>query len=179
MQPVLIWFRRNLRLSDNAALIAAADSGCPVIPVYILDEQDIGGASRWWLHHSLTSLDRDLRQMGSSLVLCSGAPDKVLAEIAEQVGATALHYTRRYEPISRCQEDEVQTALAEAVEVHVFDDGYLHNPETVATLTGHPIACSRRSGGPQVPSAIRRFHCPCQSQYRSPATRSYRCGWRN
>jgi deoxyribodipyrimidine photo-lyase len=138
VQPVLLWFRRNLRLSDNAAFIAAAESGCPVIPIYILDDQDVGGASRWWLHHSLMSLDRDLRQMGSSLVLRSGAPDAVLTEIAEQVGATALYYTRRYEPVSRRQEDEVQTALSEAVGVHVFDDSYLHNPETVATLTGSP-----------------------------------------
>ena len=138
MQPVLLWFRRNLRLSDNAALIAAAESGRPVIPVYIIDDQDVGGASRWWLHHSLISLDRDLRQLGSSLVLRSGAPDKVLTEIAEQAGATALYYTRRYEPVSRRQEDEVQAALSEAIAVHVSDDSYLHNPETVATRTGSP-----------------------------------------
>ena len=138
VQPVLLWFRRNLRLSDNAALIAAAESGSPVIPIYIHDDQDIGGASRWWLHHSLVSLDRDLRQMGSSLVLRSGAPDEVLTEIAAQVGATALYFTQRYEPASRHQEDKVQAALSEAVDVHAFNDSYLHIPETVATLSGSP-----------------------------------------
>jgi len=138
MQPVLLWFRRNLRISDNAALIAAAGSGRPIIPVYILDDEDIGGASRWWLHHSLVSLDSDLQQMGSSLVLRSGSPDKVLTQIAEQAGATALYYTRRYEPVSRRQEDAVQAALSEAIAVHVFDDSQLHNPDTVATRTGSP-----------------------------------------
>jgi deoxyribodipyrimidine photo-lyase len=138
MQPVLLWFRRNLRLSDNAAVIAAAESGSPVIPIYILDDQDVGGAGRWWLHHSLISLDSDLRRMGSSLVLLSGSPDKVLTEITERVGAKELYYTRRYEPSSRRQEDDVQAALSEAIDVHVFDDSYLHNPETVTTLTGSP-----------------------------------------
>jgi deoxyribodipyrimidine photo-lyase len=138
VQPVLLWLRRNLRLSDNAALIAAAESGRAVIPIYILDEQDVGGASRWWLHHSLTSLDNDLRRMGSSLVLRSGSPNKLLAEIAEQTGATALFYTRRYEPASRRHEDEVQTALSESIGIHVSDDSYIHAPETVATRTGSP-----------------------------------------
>ena len=54
MRLVLLWFRRNLPLSDNAALIAAAEYGRPIIPVYILDDQDVGGASRWWLQRGLT-----------------------------------------------------------------------------------------------------------------------------
>jgi deoxyribodipyrimidine photo-lyase len=138
MRPALLWFRRNLRLSDNAALIAAAESGRAVIPIYILDEQDVGGASRWWLQHSLTCLDNDLRQMGSSLVLRSGSPNQVLAEIAGQAGAAALYYTRRYEPASRRQEDEVEKALSETLCIHVSDDSYMHAPETVATRTGTP-----------------------------------------
>ncbi|MDX2410754.1 MAG: deoxyribodipyrimidine photo-lyase, partial [Woeseiaceae bacterium] len=114
MQPVLLWFRRNLRLSDNAALIAAAESGRPIVSVYIVDEQDLGESRRWWLHHSLLSLDRDLRARGSSLLIRSGSPDKVLAEITAKTGATALYYTRRYEPVSRRQEFEVHAALRDA-----------------------------------------------------------------
>ena len=60
---VLCWFRRDLRLSDQAALIAAAGEG-PVIPVYVLDDETpkhrkMGGASRWWLHHSLKALQAE------------------------------------------------------------------------------------------------------------------------
>ena len=62
MQPVIFWFRRDLRLADNIALSRAADSGRPIIPVYIVDSQDVGGASRWWLHHSLAGLDKALRE---------------------------------------------------------------------------------------------------------------------
>ena len=59
-EPVILWFRQDLRLSDQAAVSAAAAEG-PVIPVYVLDDAaprqwKIGGAQRWWLHHSLQSL---------------------------------------------------------------------------------------------------------------------------
>ena len=67
--PVIVWLRRDLRLADQAAFVAAAAAG-PVIPVYVLDDEPpkhraMGGASRWWLHHSLAALDRDLRERGS------------------------------------------------------------------------------------------------------------------
>ena len=70
--PLLLWFRRDLRLADNQALAVALQSGAPVIPVFILDETTPGkwapgGASRWWLHGALASLDADLRKRGSAL----------------------------------------------------------------------------------------------------------------
>jgi deoxyribodipyrimidine photo-lyase len=72
--PVILWFRRDLRLSDQPALAAALASGAPIIPVYILDDdtpkhRKMGAASRWWLHHSLKALDGDLRALGSRLIL--------------------------------------------------------------------------------------------------------------
>ncbi len=138
MRPVLLWFRRNLRLSDNAALIAAAESGCPIIPVYILDDQDIGGASRWWLHHSLTSLDCDLQLLGAPLVLRSGAPDEALSELAMQSGASTLYFTKRYEPLSRRQETNVLSMLETSLDIHAFDDSLLHPPERLLTNNGTP-----------------------------------------
>jgi len=138
MRPVLLWFRRNLRLSDNAALISAAESGRPVIPLYVVDEQDSGNAGRWWLHHSLASLDQDLQKLGSSLVLRSGSPRDVLSDIAEQSGAQALYYTRRYEPASRHQEEEVHAALGARMHIGAFDDGLLHHPAAVKTKNGTP-----------------------------------------
>ena len=137
-QPVLLWFRRNLRLADNAALTAAADSGSPIIPVYFVDEQEPGSAGRWWLEHSLVSLDRTLRDMGGSLVIRSGSPQQVLAEICAQSGARALYYSRRYEPASRRQEDDVRDALDGQIEIHAFDDSLLHRPGSVVTRSGTP-----------------------------------------
>ena len=138
MHPVLFWFRRNLRLTDNAALIAAANSGCPVIPVYILDEQDVGGASRWWLHHSLASLDSDLRHKGTALVLRSGSPDEELDRLVAQTGATGLYYAKRYEPLARRQEADVAARLQARLDIHAFDDSLLNHPERVMTGNGTP-----------------------------------------
>ncbi|MDH3779185.1 MAG: deoxyribodipyrimidine photo-lyase, partial [Gammaproteobacteria bacterium] len=107
MQPVILWFRRNLRLADNAALQAAVEAGCPIIPLYIHDEEDRGSASRWWLHHSLTNLERDLRKLGASLLLRSGDPRQILAELAAQTGAKALYFARRREPACIRQERDV------------------------------------------------------------------------
>ena len=138
MHPVLLWFRRNLRLSDNAALNAAVESGCSVIPVYIEDSQDRGAASRWWLHHSLLRLDSDLRERGSSLLIRSGQPQQILAELAAQTGARTLYYARRFEPESRRQEEDIAASLEGSIEIEVFDDSYLHPPESVLTQSGTP-----------------------------------------
>ncbi len=58
--PIIVWFRRDLRLTDNPALREAAESGRPVLPLYILDEENggrpMGSASRWWLQGSLEAL---------------------------------------------------------------------------------------------------------------------------
>ena len=72
--PVLMWFRRDLRLADNPALAWAAETGRPVIPFFLLDdgERRRGGASRWWLHGSLGALGDGLARAGSRLVLRGG-----------------------------------------------------------------------------------------------------------
>ena len=63
--PVIVWFRRDLRLADNAALAAAAETGQPIIALYIREPSSSGGfplgaAQAWWLHHSLSALARSL-----------------------------------------------------------------------------------------------------------------------
>ncbi|MEO7680714.1 MAG: deoxyribodipyrimidine photo-lyase, partial [Sphingomonas sp.] len=113
--PVLLWFRRDLRLSDQAALVAAAGEG-PVVPVYILDDETakhrrMGAASRWWLHHSLAALDRELRDKGSRLILRRGRSDDVLAQLAKEVGAARAHCIRHYEPWWRNAERAVSKRL--------------------------------------------------------------------
>lgn len=84
-RPQIVWFRRDLRLADQPALVAAIAAG-PVIPVYILDDvspgdRAMGGASRWWLHHSLASLANDLAGMGSRLILRRGDAAEELAKL--------------------------------------------------------------------------------------------------
>ena len=136
MTPVVVWFRRNLRLADNDALIAAAESGQPIVPVYVCDEQDAGSASRWWLHHSLSSLRSDLRNLGGKLVIRSGKPDVEIAQIVRDSGATGVYAACRYEPESRRQESALRAALPDAAELHVFEDGVLLPPDRLLTGGG-------------------------------------------
>ena len=77
MSTSIVWFRQDLRLADNPALLAAVERGGPVVPVYIWSPEDEGewppgAASRWWLHHALTALDADLRKLGSRLIIRTG-----------------------------------------------------------------------------------------------------------
>ena len=65
-KPSIVWFRDDLRLADNPALRAALDRDEPIIGLYVLDEESdgirpLGGAAKWWLHGSLTSLSDRLR----------------------------------------------------------------------------------------------------------------------
>jgi len=134
--PVIVWFRRDLRLSDQAALLAAAASG-PVIPVYVLDDETpkhrvMGAASRWWLHHSLASLDTDLRDRGSRLILRRGKCEDQLAAIAEEVGAGQVHCIRHYEPWWR----NAERAVAERLDLLCHDGNYLAPPSSVTTGNG-------------------------------------------
>ena len=69
--PIILWFRDDLRLSDHAPLRAAVATGAPLIPLFVLDDQTpgpwrLGGASRWWLHHSLAALAADLSARGGA-----------------------------------------------------------------------------------------------------------------
>ena len=139
MSPGILWFRRNLRLRDNAALLAAAETGRPIVPVYVVDELDEGGASRWWLHHSLTSLDAALRRHGAGLIVRTGRPAEVLAEITAATGASGIYFAGRREPAAREQERALRTAFEGRCEIHRFDDSYLLPPDSVMTLAGTPF----------------------------------------
>ena len=99
-RPVLVWFRRDLRLTDNPALEWAAGSGRPVVPFFVLDDEERrrGSASRWWLHGSLSALGDDLERIGSRLVLRDGPADSAIAALAQETGATDVVWNRLYEP---------------------------------------------------------------------------------
>jgi deoxyribodipyrimidine photo-lyase len=104
----LVWFRNDLRLADNPALIAGPGSGGPVVPVYVLDgETDgvrpAGAASRWWLHHSLHALDA-LRALGSRLILRRGAAERV-------IDASAIYWNRAYEQGARERDARLKQAF--------------------------------------------------------------------
>ena len=114
--PIIHWFRNDLRLSDNPALAEAAKSAQSIVPVYILEDKDSdlwvpGGASRWWLHHSLAALNKSLEARGNRLILRRGQPKDVLQNIVTETGATAVHVTRSTEPHAIKTESEAKNIL--------------------------------------------------------------------
>lgn len=139
--PVILWFRRDLRLADQPAMAAAVETGAPVIPIFILDDETpkhrkMGGASRWWLHNSLTSLDADFRKLGSRLIMRAGKSEEVLAALAKQTGASSLHCIRHYEPWWRNAEKAAAKALPEGCAWICHDGNYLLPPGSVTTGSG-------------------------------------------
>ncbi len=142
LPPILVWFRQDLRLTDNPALAEASASGHPILPLYILDDEDagawkMGGASRWWLHHSLKSLAKDLAQQGGNLLVRSGAAETVLAEVISETGAVGLYWNRRYEPWATDRDARLKTRWKDAgLDVRSFNGALLREPWTVVGKNG-------------------------------------------
>ncbi len=140
--PIIVWFRQDLRLADNPALHAAVNRGAPVLPVFIwsLDEEGEwtpGGASRWWLHHSLTALDASLRPFGSRLLLREGNSLDQLHQLIKTTRAKAVFWNRRYEPAIIKRDTQIKSALTgEGIEVESFNAALLHEPWTVQNKAG-------------------------------------------
>ena len=114
----IVWLRDDLRLDDNPALSHAVEIGLPLTVVYILDDESpgfrpLGGAVKWWLHHSLASLAAALTDAGSTLVLRRGPAGTVIRELAEETGAKHLLWNRRYGGPERAVDAEIKTWAAE------------------------------------------------------------------
>jgi deoxyribodipyrimidine photo-lyase len=139
--PVLVWFCRDLRLADNPALHAAAASGRPVIPLFVLDETDgvraPGAAGRWWLDKSLAALAESLEETGSRLILRRGEAAKIVQDVAKAANAHAVFWNRLYDPGVTERDAALEKALrADGVEVQTFNASLLFEPGAVTTKTG-------------------------------------------
>jgi len=142
--PTLYWYRHDLRLSDLPGLVAASRRG-PVLPVFILDdtetrERPLGGASRWWLHHSLQSLQSALQDAGGDLILRRGKPEAILRTLLEETGADAIYASRQYQPWSQDLEQDIKQLAEDAGAVFKrFPGTLLYEPEAVTTGSGTPF----------------------------------------
>jgi len=141
--PVILWFRRDLRLADNPALNAAAATGRPVIPLYIHDEGgDVrapGAASLWWLDGSLRALDRSLTDLGAPLVLRRGHSESALRQLIEETGADTVFMNRLFEPDAWTRDADIAHGLTdEGVECKGFNGSLMAKPGSVLTGSGGP-----------------------------------------
>lgn len=137
-RPIIVWFRRDLRLKDNPALKAALQTGSPIICLFIHDDdyetRPLGAASKWWLHHSLKVLDQELGKFGSRLILRLGQSESHLIDIIGKYQVTDLFCSFNLDPTS-VEKDRIlrEKLLSFGVKWHAFNGTHLNFPLTTKT----------------------------------------------
>ncbi|XP_072241817.1 deoxyribodipyrimidine photo-lyase [Leuresthes tenuis] len=172
--PVLLWFRRDLRLCDNPALTGSLEIGAPVIPVFIWSPEEeegpgitvaMGGACKYWLHQALSSFCVSLERIGSHLIFLEanaqgnkvGSSLLLLKQLVKETGAGTVLANALYEPWLKERDDVVVSALQkEGVECRIFHSYCLRDPYSVSTegvgLRGigsvsHFMSCCKQNPG--------------------------------
>jgi deoxyribodipyrimidine photo-lyase len=138
-RPLILWFRRDLRLDDNPMLAAAAATGRPVVPVFILDPETEaqGAAARWRLGLSLAAFAAGLEGIGGRLILRRGSALDALERLVAETGAGGVQWSRLYDPASRARDGAVKAALKACGLEAVSHAGHvLFEPWTVTTGQG-------------------------------------------
>jgi deoxyribodipyrimidine photo-lyase len=141
--PSIVWLRDDLRVADNPALNAAVERGGPVIALYLLDESSpgtrpLGSASRWWLHHSLTQLEAELRELGGALTLRSGSAGTSIPALIAETGADAVYWNRRYGAARETDAALKSHLTAAGIDAQSFQASLLFEPWTITTGAGGP-----------------------------------------
>jgi deoxyribodipyrimidine photo-lyase len=137
---VIHWFRQDLRLADNPALVAATQRG-RVLPLYVLDdgsagEEKTGAAARWWLHHSLKSLNQSF---ADRLCVRMGNAETIVPLLASTHNAAAVFWNRCYEPWRQAQDEKIKKILnSEGVEVYCCNGALLWEPQQTLKADGTP-----------------------------------------
>jgi deoxyribodipyrimidine photo-lyase len=140
----IVWFRRDLRLHDHPALIAACADHERVIPLFVFDDQLLHGryagpARARFMLGCLRALDGALRELGSGLVVRHGTPEDEVVAVAGETGARAVLWTSDVAPYARRRDREVTAALQGAgVEAEPHGGGYLVDPSRPRTQGGKP-----------------------------------------
>jgi deoxyribodipyrimidine photo-lyase len=137
--PVVMWFRRDLRLADNEALSAAAARG-PVLPIFVLDPTfaNSGAPRMAFMLRALRALDDE---MGGALVMQHGDPVDVLPRVAKADGATEVYVSKDFAPYGRKRDEDVSAALS-SVGARLVQSGsaYAVEPGTVRKQDDTPYA---------------------------------------
>ena len=138
-EPVLIWLHRELRLADNP--LFARNAGRPVVVAYVLDDETpgrwkLGGAARWWLHHSLERLAASLAEIGGRLVLRRGPAATAIPRLAAEIGARETHAGETAEP--RLRRAQAAVAATPGLTLTLHRTRLLFHPEEIRTGGGTP-----------------------------------------
>ncbi len=139
--PIILWFRQDLRLADNPALQAAAETGAPLLPVYILDDDNagdrkMGAASRVWLYHALSDLNNSL---DGQLYLAKGNAAQIISTLTKETEAQAVYWNRCYEPWRIDRDTKIKKDLeSQNIDAKSFNGSLLWEPWDVLKNDGTP-----------------------------------------
>ncbi|HEV7348280.1 deoxyribodipyrimidine photo-lyase [Telluribacter sp.] len=144
--PIAIfWFRRDLRLHDNAGLYHALRSGYPVLPLFIFDRLILDQLEKphdrrvEFIHKVLADLQAELAAMGSTLLVKYGRPGQVWQEVLEQYTVAEVYTNHDYEPYAQKRDAEVGTLLKEKeIDFRTFKDQVIFEKQEVLTGQGTP-----------------------------------------
>ena len=139
IRPTILWYRKDLRLSDHPALTAAVQRGGPVIPVFVRDHSvdALGAAPKWRLDAGLSAFSAALADRGSALIFRSGQALAVLQALIAETGADAVFWTRAYDPHSITRDTALKSALKEqGVSARSFGGHVMFEPWSVETKAG-------------------------------------------
>lgn len=142
-RPVIVWFRRDLRLEDNLALEAALKSGAAIIPLFIfdpdiLDKPRISSARVKFMLSALNSLDDSLRAYGRRLLVRHGEALPTLQSLIAESGATALYFNADYTPFARKRDETIRDALS--IDIRTYHDRLMMPPGSVMTNDDTPYS---------------------------------------
>lgn len=135
--PAVLWFRRDLRLADLPALLAAADVDGDVLACYVLDPRLTASSGPRRLQYLYDAL-RDLRGgLDGRLLVTRGDPKSRIPALAKAIGATSVHVSEDHTPFGRRRDDDVRKALDD-IELVATGSPYLVSPGRVAKGDGTP-----------------------------------------
>lgn len=139
MTRSIVWFRRDLRLTDNPCLRQAAEDSEALLPLFVVTDESRGEASCWWLHHSLLSLAEDLQAMGSELICLRGDPEQCIAELAAEHDVQRVYWGDDHSPAGREQSERLQSKLQNiGIEVKRCNTTLLNRPDAIENQSGDP-----------------------------------------
>jgi deoxyribodipyrimidine photo-lyase len=136
----IVWFRNDLRITDNLALDAAIKTNKPILPIFIYDKftsRALGAASKWWLHHSLIALQKNLKTIGADLIIKKGNATEIIENIVSTTNASNVFWNRRYDKNGIKQDTKIKEILhGKSITCKSFNSSLLFEPHTIKNKQG-------------------------------------------
>jgi len=145
LELAVFWFRRDLRIHDNAGLYAALNSGLPVLPVFIFDKEILGKLEDkkdvrvQFIHTQLELLNKQFKSLGSGLLVFHDSPQEAWNQLLTRYRVKTVFTNRDYEPYARSRDEAVRQKLEQhGAAFHTFKDQVIFEQQEVVKDNGEP-----------------------------------------